>query len=86
MANVVESACIILQNMLMAAVAYNLKKYMKFESKLIAGMTKEAKNPGFELLFDLRWILGSMRRLNLFGIILSPNFKVCLKLLILSRK
>jgi transposase len=73
------------KNMLMAAVAYNLKKYMKFESKLITGMTKEAKNPGFELLFDLRWILGSMRRLNLFGIILSPNPKVCLKPLILSR-
>ena len=81
----IDRSCSILQNMLMAAVAYNLKKYMKFESKLIAAMTKEAKNPGLELLFDLRCILGSMRRLNLFGIN-TPNFKACLKPLILSCK
>jgi transposase len=52
------------KNMLMAAVAYNLKKYLKFERKIAASIVKEVKNLGFELLIHLQAVLSFNRRLN----------------------
>jgi hypothetical protein len=52
------------KNMLMAAVAYNLKKYLKFERKIAASIVKEVKYLGFELLIHLQAVLGLDNRLN----------------------
>lgn len=47
------------KNMLMAAVAYNLKKYMKFDRKIAITMVKEAKSLGIKLLLEL-WRISSL--------------------------
>lgn len=52
------------KNMLMAAVAFNLKKYLKFERKIAASIVKEVKCLGFELLIHLTAVLRLNRRLN----------------------
>ena len=52
------------KNMLMAAVAYNLKKYLKFERKIAASIANEVKYVGFELLIILQAVLGFIRRLK----------------------
>lgn len=54
------------KNMLMAAVAYNLKKYLKFDHKTVNNMVREAKIRGFEIFTEIRVILSMMRRLNFF--------------------
>jgi transposase len=53
------------KNMLMAAVAYNLKKYLKFDRKLVLSMAKEVKTSCYKLLFDFLDILSFMLQLNL---------------------
>jgi hypothetical protein len=52
------------KNMLMAAVAFNLKKYLKSERKIAASLIKEVKYLGFELLIHLQTVLGLDNRLN----------------------
>ena len=52
------------KNMLMAAVAFNLKKYLKFERKIAASIVKEVKCLGFELLIHLPAVIRLNRRLN----------------------
>jgi hypothetical protein len=42
------------KNMLMAAVAYNLKKYLKFEAKTLGNMAKEVKNLCLDILLEMR--------------------------------
>jgi len=49
--------------MLMAAVAHNLKKYLKFEREMAASIVNEVKNLGFKLLTHLRTVLGLSKRL-----------------------
>ena len=51
------------KNMLMAAVAHNLKKYLKFEREMAASIVNEVKNLGFKLLTHLRTVLGLNKRL-----------------------
>ena len=53
------------KNMLMAAVAYNLKKYLKFDYKTVNNMTKEAKNLCLDILSKIRLILSSIKRLKI---------------------
>jgi len=52
------------KNMLMAAVAYNLKKYLKFERKIAASMVNELTNLGYKLLIHLQAVLNLNNRLN----------------------
>jgi len=52
------------KNMLMAAVAYNLKKYLKFERKIAASMVNEVKNLGFVLSIHLQAVLSLDNRLK----------------------
>jgi len=52
------------KNMLMAAVAYNLRKYLKFEHKTVNNMVREAKNLGFEIIGEIRIILSLVERLD----------------------
>ena len=42
------------KNMLMAAVAYNLKKYLKFDAKTVGNMAKEVKNLCLDILLEMR--------------------------------
>lgn len=52
------------KNMLMAAVAYNLKKYLRFEGKNVHKMITEVKNLGYGILVEIRMILSLLRRLE----------------------
>lgn len=52
------------KNMLMAAVAYNLKKYLKFEHKTANKMTKEVKKLCLNILLEIQLILNSCSRLK----------------------
>jgi len=52
------------KNRHIAAVAFNLKKYLKFERKIAAGIVKEVKYLGFELVIQLPADLSFNRRLN----------------------
>lgn len=45
------------KNMLMAAVAYNLKKYLNYARKIVVSKVNEAKNLGFELITYLQNVL-----------------------------
>jgi len=60
------------KNMLLAAVAYNLKKYLKFERKIAASIAKEVKNLGFELLILLQAVLSLTNHLN-FSLLYSEH-------------
>jgi len=60
------------KNMLMAAVAYNLKKYLKFERKIAASIAKEVKYLGFELLIHLKAVLSLNNHLN-FSLLYSEH-------------
>jgi len=55
------------KNMLMAAVAYNLKKYLKFEYKTVNNMVKEAKGLCLEIFKEIRMILSLLRRSDFSG-------------------
>ncbi len=72
------------KNMLMAAVAYNLKKYLKFDRKTIIKMVKEAKSLGFMILLEIRAILRSYKLLKIQGPDIYSNFKITLESIILS--
>ncbi len=52
------------KNMLMAAVAYNLKKYLKFDRKIVVRMAKEAGYQCHEVFLDICKILSSFKGLN----------------------
>jgi len=52
------------KNMLMAAVAYNLKKYLKFEGKTLNKMIKEVKSLAIELMLEIWMLLSFIVRLN----------------------
>jgi len=52
------------KNMLMAGVAYNLKKYLNFEWKIVNKMVKQVKSPGYEILLEMRLILNSNKLLK----------------------
>lgn len=51
------------KKMLMAAVAYNLKKYLKYEVKLGTSMANEVKSLGFVLMTQIRAIFGQCKLL-----------------------
>jgi hypothetical protein len=55
------------KNMLLAAVAYNLKKYLKFERKIVGRMAKEAGNLGIELFRFIWRILSLFEQLKIPG-------------------
>jgi transposase len=67
------------KNMLMAAVAYNLKKYLKFERKTVNNMAKEAKNLCLDLLLDIWLILSSYNQLKTLSINSSFQIRAFLK-------
>jgi len=52
------------KNMLMAAVAYNLKKYLKFEGKTVNKMIKEVKSLAIELMLEISILLSFIVSLN----------------------
>ena len=56
------------KNMLMAAVAYNLKKYLKFDRKIVGRMAKEAEDLCLEIFQGIRRIFGSFKRLNILKV------------------
>ena len=60
------------KNMLMAAVAYNLKKYLKFERKIAVSMVNEVKNHGFKLITLIKTVLSFLKRLN-FSLLYSEH-------------
>jgi hypothetical protein len=51
------------KNMLMAAVAYNLKKYLNYARKIVVSKVNEAKYLGSELITYLRNVLRLSKRL-----------------------
>jgi len=55
------------KNMLLAAVAYNLKKYLKFDKKLVARMAKQVENLGLETIGLIQAMVSSMTDLNFAG-------------------
>jgi len=67
------------KNMLMAAVAYNLKKYLKFERKTVNNMAKEAKNLCLDLLLDIWLILSSYNQPKTLSINSSFQIRAFLK-------
>jgi len=67
------------KNMLMAAVAYNLKKYLKFERQTVNNMAKEAKNLCLDLLLDIWLILSSYNQLKTLSINSSFQIRAFLK-------
>jgi len=69
----------------MAAVAYNLKKYLKFEPKKVNNIAKEVKNLGFEILENIWAILSSYSPLKSQSTISCPNYQVSLESIILSQ-
>jgi hypothetical protein len=56
------------KNMLMAAVDYNLKKYLKFDRKIVGRMAKEAEDLCLEIFQGIRRIFGSFKRLNILKV------------------
>ena len=72
------------KNMLMAAVAYNLKKYLKFDRKLVTSMAKQGENLGLEIIALIQAVISSMAGLKLQRLKLQFNFKVFLESIILS--
>jgi len=56
------------KNMLMAAVAYNLKKYLNFDRNSAANRVKEVKNLCIEILQSIWRIFGSFKRLNILKV------------------
>ncbi|MCG8307506.1 MAG: IS1182 family transposase [Cytophagales bacterium] len=52
------------KNMLLAAMAYNLKKYLKFDRKMLESMAKDAGNLCFELFQDIWRILSLFERME----------------------
>jgi hypothetical protein len=62
------------KNMLMAAVASNLKKYLKFERKIAASIVKEVKYLDFKLVIHLQAIFSLDNRLNL--LLLNPEHHI----------
>jgi len=52
------------KNMLMAAVAYNLKKYLKFDRKTVNNMAKEGTNLFLDILMNIWLILSAYKRLK----------------------
>jgi transposase len=67
------------KNMLMAAVAYNLKKYLKFDWKMVNTITREAKNQYAELLSNIWTILGTFKQLEIRSINSSFSIRGFLK-------
>ena len=52
------------KNMIMAAVAYNLKKYLKFDKNNVNTMAKEAGNLCYEVFLNICQVLSSFKGLN----------------------
>ena len=67
------------KKMLMAAVAYNLKKYLKFEHKTVNKMVKEVKNLGSEIKEEIRMILSLYKSLKFQETNSPPLFRGLLK-------
>ena len=67
------------KNMLMAAVAYNLKKYLKFEGKTVNKMIKEVKSLAIELMLEIWMLLSFIVRLNFLRINSRLQFQGALK-------
>ena len=65
--------------MLMPAVAYKLRKYLKFNRKMVARMIKEVKNLYLKSLLKIRDILSLVKRLNLSWIKYKHQFQGLLK-------
>ena len=65
--------------MLMPAVAYKLRKYLKFNRKMVARMIKEVKNLYLKSLQEIRDILSFVKRLNLSWIKYKHQFQGLLK-------
>ena len=53
------------KNMLLAAVAYNLKKYLNFDRKIVERMAKEAGNLCYAVFLDICQVLSSFKGLNI---------------------
>ena len=56
------------KNMLLAAVAYNLKKYLKFEYKTVNNMVREVRNLCLDIFIDIWSILSSFKRLKIMTV------------------
>jgi hypothetical protein len=67
------------KNMLMAAVAYNLKKYLKYQVKLVSSMANEVKILGFVLMTQIRAILGHWKHLGISKLIAGIRIQDLLK-------
>ena len=52
------------KNMLMAAVAYNIKKYLKFDRKIVGEIAKQVENLYDDLFEYICYILSPFKRLN----------------------
>ncbi len=72
------------KNMIMAAVAYNLKKYLHFELKAANNMAKEVKNICLEIIHKIWMILSPMVTLNFSRPNSSINQKIFLESIILA--
>ena len=68
------------KNMLMAAVAYNLKKYLKFDRKIMENMAKETKNLCLELVLAIWGILSAYKRLKIIRVSSQSQFQGLLKI------
>jgi len=62
------------KNMLMAAVAYNLKKYLNYARKIVVCKVNEAKNLGFELITYLQNVLRLSKHL-IFSVLNSEYLR-----------
>lgn len=67
------------KNMLLAAVAYNLKKYLKFDYKTVNNMVKEAKNLCLDILLKIGSILSRMKKMDFMRINMGLQFQGILK-------
>lgn len=72
------------KNMLMAAVAYNLKKYLKFELKTVNKMVRVVENLGAQIKKEIWMILGIYKSLKFQETNCHLFFEVSLKPLIFS--
>jgi len=72
------------KNMLMAAVAYNIKKYLKFNRKILNKMANKLQILCFSLLLDIRSFLSLYKRLNIQQAYFTYDFKLSSYWLILS--